>query len=73
MRKEPIAALWLETHSMFWPMDPGTAVGTQDNVPGPMGAGTWRAKKGLQEVMTSRIWPNPGLSHKAKTRENTFC
>ena len=31
---------------------------------------TWRATKGLLEVMTGRTWPEPGLSHKAgNTRE----
>ena len=51
-------------------MDPGTAIGTQDNVPGPVSARTWRAKKGLLEVMTGKTWPNTGLSHKAQnTRE----
>ena len=59
------------THSVFWLMDPGRAIGTQDNVPGPVSAGTWRVKKGLLDVMTSKTWPNPGLSHKAQnTRAN---
>ena len=46
-RKELIAALRLETQSMFWLIGPGTVIGTQDNVLALASAMTLRAKKGL--------------------------
>ena len=59
---------------MFWPMDPGTVIGTRDGVPEPTSGMTWHAKKkGLLVVMTGMTWPDPGLSHKAKnTREDVL-
>ena len=54
MCKEPIAALRLEMQSMFWPANPGTVIGTQNNKPVPNIAVEWRAKKDLLEVMTGR-------------------
>ena len=66
MSKEPVAALRLEKHGMFCLVCPVAVIGTQGDVPVPTSAVTWRAKKGLVEVMTSRTWLNHGLSHKAK-------
>ena len=39
---------------MFWLLNPGTVIGTQDNVLVPMIAVKWRAKKGQFDVMTER-------------------
>ena len=65
--KEPIAALRPEIQNMFWLLNPGTVIGTQDNVLVPMSAVQWRASKGQLEVMTGRTWPNPGLVTEPKT------
>ena len=54
-------------------MDPGTVIWTYNNGPEPTGARTWRARKGLMEVVTGRTWLDPGLSHKARnTREHVL-
>ena len=66
MCKEPTAALGSKLFYMFWLMDPGTVIGTHNNVPEPTSAMTWRARTGVLEVMTGRTWLDPGLSHQAR-------
>ena len=63
----PTEALSSKTFNMFWPMDPEPVIGTHKNEPEPLRhAMTWRARKGLMEVVTGRPWPHHGLDHKAK-------
>ena len=61
----PPGAVQLREYFLFWPIDPGIVIGTHNNVPVPTSATTWRARKGVLEVMTGRTWPDPGLCHKA--------
>ena len=53
-------------------MDPGTVIGTTDNIPELTSAMTWRSKQELAEIVTSRTKLDPGLSHKAKTKEHVL-
>ena len=65
VREEPIAALRLETHRMFELVDPRT-IGTQDNL-------VLRVPVRGEGRRTGRIWPDPGMSHKAQnTIENVL-
>ena len=62
---------WLEALSMFWLMDAEMVIDTRNNEPELMNARTWRARKGLMEVMTGRTFRYHGMEHKAR-RTRTY-
>ena len=67
---ETKAALGSKHGACFWLTNAAIVIETRDNEPEPINARTWRARKGLMEVMTSRTWHYHGMDQKAKrTRE----
>ena len=56
----------LKTFYMFWLVDPKPVIWTHNNEPEPTNDMTWRARKGLMEVMRGRTWPHHGMDRKAK-------
>ena len=53
---------------MFWHMNADMVIETRDNEPELINARTWRARKGLKEVMTGRTLHYHGMDHKARRK-----